>query len=155
MGKGAHVLPSRKVIAVVLFFSSGLFLLIGFSYLTDMIIFKLNATSTIGLLTRYLEKNSGDISYAPVYSYHDASGKEHEITSNSYANSPVGKIGDTVSVYYHNSNPADSRVMNDIAHALFPISLVFVSIIEFFIGILLVRSIKKNNNEKDRIYSIV
>ncbi len=155
MGKGAHVIPSRKTIAIVLFFSSGLFLIIGFSYLADMFMFKFNAASADGLLTGYVEKDSGGISYAPVYSYLDASGKEYEIASNSFSNSPVGKIGDSIRIYYRTSDPADARIITDRIPGFFPISLVFVSIIESIIGVLLVMSIRKSKKEKDRLYSIV
>jgi len=155
MGKGAHILPSRKAIAILLFFTSGVFLMIGFSFLIDMMLFRNNAIPTKGILTGYVEKRPGNATYSPVFIYNDASGIEYEIESNSSSSSPVGSIGDVVTVYYSNSNPSDARIMDDTSYAFFPISLISVSILELIIGLLLVKSVRKDNHDKDRIYSIV
>lgn len=70
----------------------------------------LRTTGTITELRERTEKEHGGIAYAPIYKFRDAAGAEHSVASNLYSAPPLHRVGDTVQVLYHPTDPVNARI---------------------------------------------
>lgn len=102
--------PVAKLIAKAMFILPALFMLmavcLGFSRLQ----FLKNALATHAVIIelRETENDSGNLLYAPVYKFEDENGDEFIIRSSTASDPPIGKIGDTIKVYYAPGDPNTS-----------------------------------------------
>ncbi len=54
------------------------------------------------------EDSDGDSNYFPIFRFRDASGQEHQITSNTGTNPPGFKKGQSVGIFYDPQHPEDA-----------------------------------------------
>jgi hypothetical protein len=152
MGKGPILIPSKRSIALALFFTSGLFLIIGLSFIIDVVLFKTSSTSTEGMIIRINENTANSTSYVSIFTYKDLNGNVYEKESIYSTKQPSLRIGDKAIIYYKNNNPNDSRIKNEIYQPLFPIVLIGISLAELLLGLFLIKNTrvmkKQNPNEE-------
>ena len=115
--------------------------------------FLVKAVEANGKIVELDRKNSGDgVTYSPVFSFVEASGKQHTIHSSLSTNPPRYEIDEKVSVLYDPQNPQKARIDSFLNLYFVPLVMGIIGAINLLIGLLLVflvpvlmRRIKGNN----------
>lgn len=116
----------------------GIFFLLGALYLfIEPHVFQHGAIATYARIIRLIPRTSskGAVTFAPVFTFTDQAGTQHEITSDSSSSPPIGNVGALIRIAYHESSPNDARIKDDFMDNMLPIFISVVAIICIGIGI--------------------
>lgn len=142
-----------KLITKAMFILPVIFMLMAVCLGFSRLLFLKNARATNAVIIelRETENDSGNILYAPVYRFTDENGDEFIIRSSTASDPPIGKIGDSIKVYYAPGNP-DTSIENRFFSkwglpTIFGILGIVFFIIFSILYIILMEGLKKQSNK--------
>lgn len=91
---------------------SAILFVIGGGFAINTALFLRQSVPATGTIVRLIENHAekGGVTYAPVFTFQDASGKTHEVTSSSSSNPPIGGVGSEIPVLYEQHHPQNARI---------------------------------------------
>ena len=85
------------------------------------------------------DKNSGDITYAPTFSFRDTNGTQYTVSSSLYTSPPQVHPGDSIEVLYLENHPQTARINTYSQVWGLTILLLIVAFAELIAGLTLLR----------------